>query len=312
MPHVEPRTSQVNILFDRQLLKTLGEPAPGRLLLQTAAEWLAIVALVLAAQAIPNVLFRALCVLLIATRQHALLALMHEYAHFQLSRRRQWLNDLVGDVLTAFPFFITVHGFRRNHMPHHRHVSTERDPNWMSSLRKPRYRFPMTRGRMLAEVLKHTLGWYTLEELKGYTVDSGMAVGLPRRTWWSRFVFFGLLAAVATWLHLWSTILSYWIVPMATFLMAILYIRDVGEHFGMPSAGIANSRTVVAGWLERLLICQNGVNYHAEHHLFPAVPFFRLGRLHRTLMADATYRDHAVVTRGYFSGLVAEATTRRA
>jgi fatty acid desaturase len=170
----------------------------------------------------------------------------------------------------------------------------------------------MTRGRMLAEVLKHTLGWYTLEELKGYTVDSAMAVSLPRRTWWSRFVFFGLFAAVATWLQLWWTILLYWIVPMATFLMAILYIRDVGEHFGMPSAGIANSRTVVAGWLERLLICQNGVNYHAEHHLFPAVPFFRLGRLHRTLMADAVYRDHAVVTRGYFSGLVAEATTRRA
>jgi fatty acid desaturase len=282
------------------------------LLLQTAAEWIAILALVQAAQAIPNVLLRALCVLLIATRQHALLALMHEYAHFQLSRRRQWLNDLVGDVLTAFPFFITVHGFRRNHMPHHWHVSTERDPNWMSSLRKPRYHFPMTRGRMLAEVLKHTLGWYTLEELKGYTVDSAMAVSLPRRTWWSRFVFFGLFAAVATWLQLWWTILLYWIVPMATFLMAILYIRDVGEHFGMPSAGIANSRTVVAGWLERLLICQNGVNYHAEHHLFPAVPFFRLGRLHRTLMADAVYRDHAVVTRGYFSGLVAEATTRRA
>jgi fatty acid desaturase len=90
--------------------------------------------------------------------------------------------------------------------------------------------------------------------------------------------------------------------------MAILYIRDVGEHFGMPSAGIAHSRTVVANRLERLLISQNGVNYHAEHHLFPAVPFFRLGRLHRALMEDDAYRDQAVVTRGYFTGLVAEAT----
>jgi fatty acid desaturase len=310
MPHVEPRTCHVGIRFDRQLLKTLAQPAPARLLLQTATEWACILVLVYAAQTTSNVVASLLCILLIATRQHALLALMHEYSHFQLSRRRPWFNDLIGDVLTAFPFFITVHGFRRNHMPHHWHVSTGQDPNWVSSRRKTRYHFPMTRGRLLAEVLKHALGRYTLEELKGYTVDSGMAVSLPRGVWWAQVAFFALIAAVATWQHLWWGILLYWIVPMSTFLMAILYIRDVGEHFGMPSAGVANSRTVLAGWLERLLISQNGVNYHAEHHLFPSVPFFRLGRLHRALMADPAYREQAVVTRGYLTGLVAETTCR--
>ena len=286
----------------------MATPAPARLLLQTAVEWGCILALMAAAHAASHAMVSLLCILLIATRQHALLALMHEYAHFQLSRRRPWLNDLIGDVFTAFPFFITVHGFRRDHMPHHRHVSTEQDPNWVSSRRKARYQFPKTRGQILAEVLKHTLCWYTLSELKTYTVDAGMAVGLPRRVWWSRLVYFALLAAVVAWQHVWWTVLLYWVVPMSTFLMAMLYIRDVGEHFGMPSAGVAGSRTVLAGWLERLLISQNGVNFHAEHHLFPSVPFFRLGQLHRALMADTTYREQAVVTRGYFTGLLAETT----
>ncbi|MGZ3241660.1 MAG: fatty acid desaturase, partial [Burkholderiaceae bacterium] len=116
-------------------------------------------------------------------------------------------------------------------------------------------------------------------------------------------------AAAATWLGLWWTVLLYWIVPLATFLMAILYLRDMGEHFGLSSPGIAGSRTVLAGWIERLLICQNGVNFHTEHHLFPSVPFFRLQRLHQALMKDGRYRKHAVMTHGYLSGLIDEVTT---
>jgi fatty acid desaturase len=293
---------------DRALLKELARPAPARLLLQTAFEWSCIVALVVAAVSVSHPAFSLACMLLIATRQHALLTLMHEYAHQQLSRRRTGINDLVGDVFTALPFFITIHGFRRNHLAHHRHVCTDQDPNWVSSLEKPRFHFPKTRAAFAIEVLKHGLGRYTLVELKGYTVDAGMSTGLPRATRIRAAACAIVLAGMATYFGLWGILLLYWIVPLATFLMAILYVRDVGEHFGMPAPGIERSRTVLAGWLERVLIAQNGVNFHAEHHLFPSVPFFRLGRLHQVLMQDTGYRARAVVTRGYLRGLWAETT----
>ncbi|MDY7576226.1 fatty acid desaturase family protein [Actimicrobium sp. CCI2.3] len=298
-----------NIRLPRDLLKTLATPAPARLLLQTGLEWACIIALAWLATWSAHGAVSLLCMLLIATRQHALLALMHDYSHFQLSRKRGWLNDLVGDVFTAFPFFITIHGFRRNHLLHHKHAWTEQDPNYVASAKKRRYQFPKTRLQIWLEIVKHAIGWYTLQELKRYTVDAGMATDLPRSTVLSRFVFALLLFATVVYFDLWRPVLLYWIVPLTTFLMAILYVRDLGEHFGLPAAGFDSSRTMQVGPLERLLIAQNGVNFHADHHLFPSVPFFRLGRLHRALMTDPASRGRAVITRGYLTGLITELST---
>ncbi len=305
---VHPQCIDVRSHLERNFLKAIGKPAPFRLLFQTGMEWLWIAALIIAAVWFSNIAISMVCMLLIATRQHALLALMHEYSHYQFSRKHVWLNDLIGDIFTAFPFFITVHGFRRNHMPHHRHVLTDQDPNWIAALKKDRYQFPKTRKQIFIEILKHCIGWYTLEDFKRYTVDAGMAVDLPRATRINRAVCMIVFAAAATYFGWWQNVLLYWIVPFMTFLMAILYVRDVGEHFGMPSAGISGSRTVLAGWLERILICQNGVNFHAEHHLLPSVPFFRLKQLHHALMEKSDYRDNAVITHGYLSGLIDEIT----
>nr|WP_298138345.1 fatty acid desaturase family protein [uncultured Pseudomonas sp.] len=294
------------IQLDRDLLARLVRPAPLRLLLQTLLEWLWIIALAGAAMTIASPPISLACMLLIATRQHALLTLMHDFSHYQFSRQQRTANDVLGDVLTALPFFITVHGFRRNHLQHHAHVATDLDPNWVSSLKRARYQFPKTRTQVWLEVLKHCVGFYTFVELKRYTVDAGMAVELPRYARITRALFWLAVAGLATYFELWTAILLYWLLPLATFLMAILYLRDIGEHYGMSAPGILGSRTVLAGWLERLLIAQNGVNFHAEHHLFPAVPFFRLRRLHRQLMQIPAYREEALITRGYLSGLIDE------
>lgn len=297
---------QIRANMPRDVLKKLSQSGSSRLLLRTCVEWACIVAAMFIAHDLANVWVSLACIVLIATRQHALLALMHEYAHHQLSRKWSLLNDIVGDVLTALPFLITVHGFRRNHMPHHRHASTDQDPNWVATLKKERYHFPKTRLQIYLEIAKHCLGWYTIEDLKGYTVNAGMAVDLPRSVRICRAVYALCLVALVAYFQLWSVVLLYWLLPMATVLMAILYIRDMGEHFGMPRAGIANSRTLNAGVLERLIIAPAGVNYHAEHHLFPAVPYFRLGELHQQLLKDECYREHAVITDGYMTGLLRE------
>lgn len=294
------------ILLDRNLLQQFSKRAPGRLLLHTLAEWLCIVALIATATHVQHVAVSLACMLLIAARQHALLILMHEYAHHQFSRRHAWLNDMLGDALTALPFFITVHGFRRNHMPHHQHVNTVADSNWIAAIKRPRYQFPKSKAQTYAEMVKHALGRYTLEELNRYTVDAGMATNLSPASSRFRMVYAALVLALLAVFDLWWTVLLYWVVPMATFLMGILYVRDLGEHFGMPSQGIAGSRTVLSNWIGRLFICPYGVNYHAEHHLYPSVPFHRLASLHEVLRTDDYYRRHAVLAHGYLTGLVSQ------
>ncbi len=299
-------SNSCTIRIERDLLKTLAQPAPIRLLLQTLVEWGCIVCLAIIAERFASVAVSLACMLLIATRQHALLTLMHDYSHYQFSRQKKWWNDLLGDVFTAFPFFITIYGFRRNHHLHHRFTWTANDPNHVAAAAKQRYQFPKLYSQVLAEIFKHSIGFYTFAELKRYTVSAGMSIALPRSTHIHRAIFTVVLCAVVTVQGWWMAVLLYWIMPMATFLMAILYVRDLGEHVGLPKPGFDSSRTVLPNWFERLLIAQNGVNFHTEHHRFPSVPFFRLHRLHRILMQDPAYRSEAVVTNGYLTGLLAE------
>lgn len=297
------------IYIDRTLLKTLSQPAPMRLLSQTVMEWACIVLLAVIAQRCDSMAVSVVCMLLIATRQHALLAVMHEYSHYQFGRQRPWWNDLLGNVFTAFPFFITIHGFHRNHQLHHRHAWTVNDPNHVVTMSKQRYQFPKPYQRVVTEIIKHCIGYYTLAELKRYTISAGMSVALPRSTHIHRAVFAIVLFSLVTFQGWWMAVLLYWIAPLSTFLMAILYLRDLGEHFGLSKPGFDNSRTVLPHWLERILIAQNGVNFHTEHHLYPSVPFFRLHRLHQALMRDPAYRREAVVTNGYLTRLLGELST---
>jgi len=71
------------------------------------------------------------------------------------------------------------------------------------------------------------------------------------------------------------------------------------------------SRTVLAPFWELWLIAPWGLNYHLEHHLFPGVPCFRLGELHRLLMTREPYPRIAHVTRGYFTGLLRDCASAR-
>ncbi len=48
---------------------------------------------------------------------------------------------------------------------------------------------------------------------------------------------------------------------------------------------LRNTRTTRAGPLARATVAPLRVNYHIEHHLMPAVPYFRLPTMHRMLRA---------------------------
>ena len=69
---------------------------------------------------------------------------------------------------------------------------------------------------------------------------------------------------------------------------------------------LGKTRTVIPNFLEAWFLAPHGLNYHIEHHLYPSVPFYRLGDLHRTLMQDEHFAARAHITRGYLTGLLGE------
>jgi fatty acid desaturase len=95
------------------------------------------------------------------------------------------------------------------------------------------------------------------------------------------------------WLGGWPVLALYlllWVLPALTVLQAILRLRAVCEHGAVIdlSSPLTAARTHLgafnAGWLlARPLLFPHHVNYHVEHHLYPAVPHYHLRQLHDLL-----------------------------
>jgi fatty acid desaturase len=94
----------------------------------------------------------------------------------------------------------------------------------------------------------------------------------------------------------WLAVVKYlvlWVLPMVTILQAILRIRAIAEH-GAPSgfdSPLNAARTNQPGAIARMILFPHHVNYHIEHHLFPAVPHYNLPALHRELTQRALLKN---------------------
>lgn len=239
-------------------------------------------------------------VVVLGGRQLALAILMHEAAHRTLFENR-FLNDVLADYLCARPVHGHVERYRKHHFRHHAHTATDRDPDL--SLIEP---FPTTRRSLVrkfardlfgATGLKRWLGLMLMDfEVLGYTV-AGDAKRLPRngrraldyvragaRNSAGFFLTNGAIAgALALSGHAW--VFWAWVVADLTTFNLFVRIRSLAEHActERTTDPYKNTRTARAGLLARITVAPVRVNYHLEHHLLVAVPYYRLPKLHRLL-----------------------------
>jgi fatty acid desaturase len=255
-----------------------------------------------------------LTVAFVGARQHALIVLAHEAAHWRLFRRRA-VNDWVGELLLAWPFVVfTMQAYRRNHLPHHRHINTAEDPDWVRK-QTPAWRFPMPALQLARMLLLDALGVGFVQFIvvasklpAARDTDAPQARAFSR----GRLAFLLATAIALSALHAWKQYLLFWVVPYVTWMQFCFHVRSIAEHFAMRGASgvYAQTRTVLPTWFDRVFILPKNANYHLEHHLFPSVPFYRLPELHRLLMEQPSYRDSAHITRGYL-GVLRECTQQQ-
>jgi len=114
----------------------------------------------------------------------------------------------------------------------------------------------------------------------------------------------------------WQALAQYlvlWVLPLVTVLQPILRLRAIAEHgavtdLSSPLTAARSNRTTgsAANRLGRVLLFPHHVNYHLEHHLYPAVPHYHLPALHRLLaakgvLAGAEVRDVRETLRAVFA-----------
>ena len=78
-----------------------------------------------------------------------------------------------------------------------------------------------------------------------------------------------------------------WVLPLLTVLQALLRFRAVCEHGAVVdlSSPLTAVRTnLCSAWL-RWLLFPHHVNFHIEHHIYPAIPHYNLPACHREMRA---------------------------
>jgi fatty acid desaturase len=251
-------------------------------------------------------------VMFIGARQIGLASVaLHDGAHGLLLRNRP-RNDLLANALCYAlftPLLTEFSEYRKTHITHHQHTNTRNDPEFASVLHLYLHASPLR----IAAVL--------LAQLSGLGFIRLMAQALRSGSWlrksWILAVTLIVLCGVALSWHPIELFVLYWLVPFATWGLFINSVRALSEHFPpgvlrkhQSSAAIFLTRDILPSWFDRVFVTTRGVNYHLTHHLFPAVPFYRLESLQRSMAQTSAYQTAAHATHGYHRAL-AEIFLRR-
>jgi fatty acid desaturase len=263
---------------DDPRLRELAHKRPGRVILDALRSY----AIILCAFWLLYVEPRAavLCFLMIGTQQYALYILGHDGTHSNLARDRSW-NDRLTTAFLYAPFGTQVRSAREGHLKHHRTLGTEEDPD--------RKIHTSANKRTSSEFVVFLLGLTTLPMVLGRvlafkgrgtvtpTVSSpggGLRARVPVLIA-QALVFAAIWALFPAWYYL-----VFWMLPVYSMVFLSDQLRAFCEHAQLhlsDAEGDAQRLTTFRpNWLERTLFAPHNMCHHAEHHLWPFIPYYNL------------------------------------
>ena len=223
----------------------------------------------------------------------SLFGAMHEAVHSSAFRNRR-LNEVVA-WLAGLGILFNATYYRQFHFAHHRYAQDPtRDPELITA--------PAPRSRQDFLWRSSALPYWTARLANITALCRGRFTGLdfipvtaqPEivRSVRAMLAVLAVLGAGSIALRT-DVLLWYWLFPLALGL-PFLRLYLLTEHTGCTEDdnGLTNTRTTISVWPVRFLMWN--LPYHAEHHLYPSIPFHHLPAAHQWL------RPHLrVVARGY-------------
>ena len=214
--------------------------------------------------------------------QVALFAPAHETMH-QTAFASRRANAIVG-WLTSCPSLLNWHFYTAYHLAHHRNTQIPGlDPELGAAppasiqgyiLRVLGIPFWTLRLKVMADCWRGDLGAHPY-------VSAAVAPKIIFSVRAMSVLMVGLSLTSAM-LFGWATPFLYWIGPQLLG-QPLLRAYLLAEHTGCTEDrnGLTNTRTTLTSAPVRLLMWD--MPYHAEHHLFPSIPFHRLANAHRLI-----------------------------
>ena len=193
---------------------------------------------------------------------------LHEATHRSLSRI-SWLNETVGRIC-GWAYLGLFVGFRDLHLEHHKHTNDpSKDPDFWAA-RGPTWALP--------------LKWLTLD--LNYHVAHLKRWGLQSRAHKVEVVVTGVAMTALLVALIWAgwgwEVLWLWLVPLKLSYGLLAYVFDYLPHSPHEvMASVDRYGATVARPSPVLSLPLLNQNLHNIHHLYPAVPFYRYGRIWR-------------------------------
>ena len=220
--------------------------------------------------------------------QVALFAPAHETMH-QTAFASRRANAIVG-WLASCPSLLNWHFYTAYHLAHHRHTQVAGlDPELGSAA-------PASVGGYVSRILG--VPFWTLRlrvladcwrgDLSGYSYISAAAAPTIIRSGQAMTVLMVGGSLCSMLVFGWATPLLWWIGPQLLG-QPLLRAYLLAEHTGCTEDrnGLTNTRTTLTSAPVRLLMWD--MPYHAEHHLFPSIPFHRLADAHDLIVTRLGY-----------------------
>lgn len=303
MPAIE---RQIRQAIDPAQLRKWLTVDPKRAYRDLALDWLVILAAFALAALVPTVWSWAIAFLLIGTSQYRLFILAHDAIHGALHPNRR-LNDNLARWLVYGPMFMGLEDARRNHLRHHRYMGTADDPD--------RYLHTYAGKNAPTAFLLYCSGLATF----GKTVLKVSPFGRGSRATPSAppnsalqdylrqrvpVLIWQPLLIAAVWLSplpVWAYFLL-WFAPIYALVFVPDEIRAFCDHgVLLPDAEGDRARLVSftpSPW-ESWLFAPHHMHYHAEHHLWSAIPHYNLHLAHKAVRD----RPEITVRRSYLGFL---------
>jgi fatty acid desaturase len=239
-----------------------------------ALDYLVVILIALISSSVHSPPLTLLALLLIAGRQMALGALVHSAAHYTLfSTRRR--NDSLA-FLFAYPVLDSVRLYRGQHLQHHRDFQTKTPDRFSYLHDELRLNQLGAWGRTWTIFMRPLLGYASFRYLRE-TIDSFSHSSPEARK--LLLCWIALIGTAWAFGYLWA-FLVYWIVPLVWLYPVLDIWSEVSDHLDADD----DSRNQ-----QGLFYCvffKGHETYHAVHHLYPFVPFYRLRNLHHRLREE--------------------------